>query len=337
MANDVEKSLFNILPWHGQYWDYLVMQFKKHRLPHALLLIGANGLGKQALARNLAALLLCHRKDHGIPCGNCGGCLLLASGNHPDLMYIAAEEDNGIIKIDQVREIVESLHSSAHQRGWRVVIIEQADMMNLAAANALLKSLEEPAVQTMLILTTAYANKLPATIRSRCQKLVIHTPAHIVAESWLRDKLVGVDVKLLLILANGAPLQALSWGMTEFFAKRKTLFEHIYTLVFDHNHWDAVLEAASVFDLNELILLLLYVILDLIKLKLLVSATLVNEDEIVKLTALAIVADLSKIFAYQQELFRLKEYLLSKFNLNRRVILERLVIDWLRCFVHNTI
>lgn len=333
--------MFNILPWHVQHWNHLVMQFRKQRLPHALLLVGAKGLGKQALARNLATLLLCHqeglREDiHGIPCGNCKGCLLLAAGNHPDLTSIAAEEDNGVIKIDQIREMVESLHSAAHQKGWRVVIIEQAELMNLAAANALLKTLEEPAAKTMLILTTVHANKLPATIRSRCQKLAIHVPSHTVAEPWLQDRLPGVDVKLLLVLANGAPLQVLSWGMTEFFSRRKALLEHIYALVFDRNCWEAALNAAMVFDLNEFVLLLMYVTLDLVKLKLLVSSTLVNEDEIVKLTALAAVADLPKIFAYQQELFRLKEYLLDKFNFNRRMIFERLVIDWMRCFVHDT-
>jgi hypothetical protein len=136
-------------------------------------------------------------------------------------------------------------------------------------------------------------------------------------------------------LTNGAPLQALSWGTTEFFFIILVLFERIYALVFDHNHWEVTLDAASAFDLNEIILLLMYVSLDLIKLKLLVSDRLVNEDERVKLAALAAAADLSKIFAYQRELFKLKEYLLDKFNFNRRMILERLVIDWMGCFVYK--
>ena len=130
-------------PWHDTIWASLTARLE--RLPHALLLQGAVGLGKLSFARRFAATLLCAQPDpETAACGRCHSCQLLAAGNHPDLRQLAPAEDRRGIVIDQIRELGAFFALRPHTSARKVAILAPADSMNLHAANSLLKILEEP-------------------------------------------------------------------------------------------------------------------------------------------------------------------------------------------------
>lgn len=147
------------------------------RLAHAYLLVGPPHVGKMTLAVNIAQAVNCPERDGGAPCGECSQCQRIARGVHPDVQVIgvgSGEEDGPArrdIRIDQVREIEGFLNLSAYEGAGKVVIIDGAELMNAAAANALLKTLEEPPAGTTLLLLTANEDALLSTIRSRCRAL----------------------------------------------------------------------------------------------------------------------------------------------------------------------
>lgn len=216
----------NMIELHSQVWQQLLA--RRAQLPHALLLSGQRGIGKYELARCFAASLLCEdRSDAGSACGRCPACGWLAQGNHPDLRLLqpnaADNSDSGEaspgeetgrkkasqqITIDQVRALDEFLHVGTHRHGARLVLLNPADAMNRATANAILKSLEEPIAGTLFILISSDPHRLLPTIRSRCQSIAMRAPAAVTAAAWLRH--AGVhDGEQWLALAGGSPLLAL--------------------------------------------------------------------------------------------------------------------------------
>jgi DNA polymerase-3 subunit delta' len=203
----------SVHPWNAP----LLQRLSAETLPHALLLSGAAGIGKRELALALAARLMCERGD---ACGVCNACRWLAQGAHPDLRVIEPEmdEDSGKvrpeIRIEQIRTMTAALSLSAHQHGWRIVVICPVERMNAAAANALLKTLEEPPPQTLLILVSHHPRRLLATVRSRCRLVAVGLPPTELARDWLLAQ--GVEsAEDLLAEAGGAPLAALELADAE--------------------------------------------------------------------------------------------------------------------------
>lgn len=198
------------LPWHQTQWDLVRAWRASARLPHAILLGGRRGLGKAVFAERLAQALLCQQvADDGAPCGRCRGCLLFAAGSHPDLQWVAPEERGKAIRVDQVRDLGESLSLRSLLGPYRVGVIAPAEAMNRYAANSLLKTLEEPPGNAVLILVSHAPSRLPATVRSRCQRLVFPVPDARAVLPWLREQLPeGASADELLRLAGGSPLEA---------------------------------------------------------------------------------------------------------------------------------
>lgn len=197
------------LPWQAQDWSHLNQQLDNGKLPHALLLAGTQYTGKARLALALARLLLCQQPSDGLNCGRCHACQLSASGSHGDFRWLQPEEKSRVIKIDQVRSVVEFTHKTASFGQRKVVVLAPADSMNANAANALLKSLEEPAAGTYLLLVCHRLHSLPATIRSRCQILKLAVPDVQQCLAWL-DQATGDrgQSENLLTLAEDRPLLA---------------------------------------------------------------------------------------------------------------------------------
>jgi DNA polymerase-3 subunit delta' len=202
----------DLYPWLEPTRRALREQIEQDRLPHALLITGRPGVGKQALARHLAGMLLCHKRaPDGAPCGQCPACAQLAAGSHPDFLQVTPEEDATAIKVDQVRALSETLSLCAHGQGFKVAIISPADWLNMNAANSLLKTLEEPSDNTVLVLVSDRPARLPATIRSRCQRVRVSVPERALALAWLSDRVTdGSQADTCLKLAGGAPLTALA-------------------------------------------------------------------------------------------------------------------------------
>ena len=206
-----DNQLYSPLPWQQEQWQLCLRALTEGRQHHALLLGGPEGVGKFCFAMALAQRLLCHNHLQAGNCSGCRSCELNRYGTHPDLHVLKPDVDKRQIQIGQIRRLSEGLNLSAHQQGWRVVVIAPAEAMNQHAANALLKQLEEPGAQTAFLLVSHEPGKLLPTIRSRCQQQSFPTPSAEVAGEWLAEQLQGSDVEPALALASarGRPLRAL--------------------------------------------------------------------------------------------------------------------------------
>ncbi len=200
-----------LYPWLAAKFSQLQQLVAHGQLAHALVFNGPSGIGKAAMAEALAALLLCKNRQPAGACGSCKSCLLRQAGNHADLLVLRSETQH--IGVDAIRQLSSFTHGSAQQQGCKVVIIPAADSMTEAAANALLKTLEEPPQGCFIILVTDNYPQLSATIRSRCQQWTLSAGDATQVAQWLRQQSplpVPAELSpLLLDYCQGAPLKAL--------------------------------------------------------------------------------------------------------------------------------
>jgi DNA polymerase-3 subunit delta' len=231
-------------PWHSELLTGLLARMG--RLPHALLLRGREGIGKLAFAEAVARALLCeNRQPDGRACGKCLACGWMEQGSHPDFRRLepeilseAREPEEGSekkpsleIRIEQIRDIAGLIAMTTHRGGAKVVLIHPAETLNINAANALLKNLEEPPPQTYFLLVTHRWHQLPATIRSRCEQVVLASPSRAVAREWLGRQRLR-DPELALAQAGEAPLLALAYD-EEYWRQREALLTAITGPGFD--------------------------------------------------------------------------------------------------------
>lgn len=206
-----------LLPWHAQAAEQLRGAWRNNHLPHALLLQGADGLGKGHFASWLAAAVLCEQSQPPqggrlTHCGACTSCKLIAAGSHPDLLWVMPEEDKQQISVDQVRAASEKLTKTSFRQGYKIAIVDPAHQMTPAAANGLLKTLEEPTPESLLILATGRPSALMPTVRSRCQKITVHRPTTAESLAWLQQETGKPVEPAVLEFAGGAPLRALQFA-----------------------------------------------------------------------------------------------------------------------------
>jgi DNA polymerase-3 subunit delta' len=203
------------LPWTSNAAATFQMYVSQQRVPHALLVTGPSGCGKLDLARDISRQLLClEARERG--CGTCRSCALLGGGAHPDFREVTFEPHpktgvlRDVITVDQVRALIEALYKTTTISSRNVAVIHPAERMNISAANAILKTLEEPVGSTVLILVAHDAGRLPATVRSRCQRLPVALPDRETSLRWLVDG-GGIDeaeARQALAAAAGRPLEA---------------------------------------------------------------------------------------------------------------------------------
>jgi DNA polymerase III subunit delta' len=204
--------------WLAPQLEALRQARSRSRLPHALLIQDAPGAGGEQLALLAAQVALCTSKD--FPCGSCRECQRVRSGSHPDLWFVTPEEDSRQIKVDQIRELNETLSLSAHGSAASVAIISPADLLNANAANALLKTLEEPRPGVLIVLVATVSARLPATVLSRCLRLQVRPPPRGECIAWLRQQRGAGDWEAVLDVLGEAPLAALAADPGEVLAVR---------------------------------------------------------------------------------------------------------------------
>lgn len=214
-------------PWLIPDWHALSQTAQAGRLGHAWLLLGDPGLGKEQLAERLARLHLCQQPDRGEPCGQCHSCQLFDKGHHPDLGTVTV--DSKTIGVEAIREICARLQNSAQLGRGKVVIIPDAERMTESAANALLKTLEEPAGDSLLLLIASQVSRLLPTILSRCHKHVCQLPTEGETVRWLAEQ--GHQATLAQVrICQGAPLRVLRYIEEQQDGKRRELLESFVSL-----------------------------------------------------------------------------------------------------------
>lgn len=315
------------LPWHDALWRSVARD--RTRLPHALLITGQPGLGEQAFAERLAQALLCAEPDVEA-CGACRDCQMLAAGTHPDLARIEPLEEGKSILVDQVRALIDFATTRPHRAGHKVTIISPAERMNLNAANSLLKLLEEPPLGNIMMLTSDRPAALPATIRSRCQRLHLKTPARVEALAWLTAQgAAASSAELAIDLAGGAPLQALGLLASGFIDERSALFADIEALAAQDS--DPVACAGRWHALGPALCLgwLQGVVADLIKLALAGTEheRLANSDLASRLHSLTQGLNLKKLYGFADAVAEAHALLASP--VDSLLLLEDILIGWI--------
>ena len=219
-------------PWLEVAWQRLLAT--RVRPAQALLLAGPRGVGKGALALAWAQALLCEAPlADGAACGECPACHWFETGGQPDFRLVSLQEKTSkegetrmatAIEVTQARDVVDFVQLSTYRAGFRVVLVNPADSLNLASANARLKVLEEPPLNTVFVLVSDQPRRLLPTIRSRCTRLEIGLPPVDQAAHWRAGQ--GVDDAMsLLALSGGTPLDAQRWADSEDLDERSSVLE----------------------------------------------------------------------------------------------------------------
>ena len=322
MSNDVIAQVY---PWQKNVWDALTGRFPK--MGHGLLFYGKKGCGKDAFAQYFLAWILCqNRQLKNQPCGECGSCQWLKSDTHPNYVHITTDEENkkqnAKIKIDKIRDLQPFVQQTVD--GWRVVVIEPAEALNTASANALLKTLEEPGDRTVIILLAEHYLKLPATIRSRLQHFALDRISAEQAEAYLQQNLPDADLQmqqLLMNLSNQMPLQAIELARSEWINLRQDFVNDWQKLVKQKNmpmaiatKWNKALSFSDFSQMFE------YLLSDLICVKL--NQAIKNLD--LNFSDLPDQYNLESLFAIYTELQQSKKFIEQ--NVQANLVVDQLCI-----------
>ncbi len=318
-----------LLPWQSEQWQQLVAAVKAKRLPHAMLFSGPEGVGKKQFATSLSRFLLCHEpiqdQVNSKACGKCNACQLFAAGTHPDFYLIRSEEEGKAIKVEQIRELTDKNNLTSHISEFKVHLIIDGDRMNRAAANSLLKTLEEPSSNTLILLITSKPELLSATIRSRCQQLRFEAPPTDIALNWLNTRALQTDPGLLLSISGNAPLKAEQIDRDELVELRDRVFADFGKVVLGKTDPSRVAETWQKNNLELIIYWMTVWVIDIIRLKYNQSdPKLDSMDKIKGLQKLAEILSIGQLFGIYQQQLKTRQ-LLNK-QLNTVLLLENLLV-----------
>lgn len=319
-----------VFPWLSECWAHLCSLHRDQRLPHALIVHGVQGIGKANFATAYAHYLLCQSPQGDLPCGQCRACELNSVNGHPDLYMLTPDEPGKPIKVDQVRALTNFICRTAQQGGYRVVVINPADAMNIAAANALLKMLEEPGRDTILMLLTDRLGQVMPTIKSRCQRVECPLPSEQVAVAYVAEalKLDIDDATRILRINNGAPMSALAYSASNQAELRSQLVKGLADVLKQRR---TVVEVAQSWQKSDLELLLGWfysMLVDISRAKLTKNEELQQSDARNMLLAVTRKSDPVKVFELANLVQEERKSLILRQNANKQMLLERVLLAW---------
>ena len=322
--NNIQQSY----PWLQQSYSQLTNYIEQNRIPQALLIVGKKGLGKDQLAKAFAQSLLCSQAQNDSTfCGKCQSCTLFSAQTHPDYFYLQPEEQGKVIGIDVIRQLTVKLSLKPQFDTHRIIIINPADRLNNASANAFLKYLEEPTERTSIVLITESPFKLPATIKSRCQKIELAAPDRAVAKTWLQQQGVAEKCDLLLNLSQGSPLLAKQFSESSLLKYRAECFNQWCKLASSDESFVEIAEHWQKLDKETINLLLSWLVswvMDMIKLRHQQQTnSVVNQDLITDLQELAKRLDLKALFKHYDLL--LLSWQRFDTQLNKQLLFEEIL------------
>jgi DNA polymerase-3 subunit delta' len=331
-----------IYPWLQDSWKQLTM-IPKVKFPHALIITGSQGIGKIEFCHLIIQSLLCSNvSQEGSPCGQCSACAQFLAQSHADYLNLEILDGKKSIGVDQIRDMINWVNLTRQSTQKKVLFIPQAEKMTLAAANALLKTLEEPPHDVVIILVCEHLNSLLATIRSRCQIVSLVKPKAEVIEQWLDNNkanwklspenkhLVAKQRKLLFSLAFYSPLKVKQLLISDELVKRKMIIDQLISIIHDDN--SPVIVASGLFKKDSEVTMywLQSILFDLIYMHYHVdNLKLINSDYYKDIQLLLGKLNILLIFDLINEL---KEYYQFKErSLNTQLMLESYLIKWQDC------
>jgi DNA polymerase-3 subunit delta' len=318
-------------PWQAAQWERLSQARRTGRMPHALLLTGPRGRGVPEFARRLAAALLClEPRPDGGPCGRCTSCALSDAGHHPELAVLTPEAEGKAIKIDPIRELADFVALKPVYGAFKVALIDPAEAMNRQAANALLKTLEEPPPLTVLALCAERRASLPLTVQSRCQRVDFPPVPPELAGTWLATRIpdhTGLDA--LMALYDHAPLAILAAHENGELGQRDQILADLEGLALRQADPVQVAARWSAQDTGAVSLWLLRLLGDLTAAKLGARRRgLQNLDRRDRIEALAAPLDAHTLFAAYEGLLAQRRHLAEGGNVPALNFLEAFTITW---------
>lgn len=314
--------------WQQHQLDYLNSMLRSERFPHALLFAGPDGTGKVEFAIAYAKKLLCENNE-AQACGHCHSCEVFEAETHPDYQHVAPAEAGKLIAVDTIRELIEKLSTTSQFGRKTVAIIENAEQMNRNSANALLKTLEEPTPDTVLILVTSYSHRLLPTIRSRCLKISFPVPSEDDALAYLNNQGIS-EPELHLQLAHGSPLKALNVAQSELAEQRKSVLKNMIKTARGQAISLAMKEIEKI-PLRPLIDWCIDFCDDLIRVKTLGQQTSITHGDVNEVLGnMAPHCDSRALYVFRDVLIERKKQ--SNIALNPQLLLEDLLILWQQAF-----
>ncbi len=318
-----------LYPWQIEQWQRLIHIHQQSRLPHALLFSGMAGIGKISFAHHFAKAILCQSlTPKNQPCQQCQSCHLFEAESHPDFLVLRSDPDAKIktIKIAEIRNTNEWLLKTAQTNEYRFVMIENAEQMNIASSNALLKTLEEPIQNRFIILVSSASYQLSATIRSRCQQFNFSVQQKISLD-WLQQthEMSFERAYSLLSLAQGSPLQASYLIDSDLIEQRINAFKHFTGLI--KGKVDPIIVASLWIKQQQVPYLdwLLGWLIDLVRLTYHQTTTLYHAELQKNLQLLIHNINFKQLYQLYDELLKAK--LLWQTTINQQLLLEKILIQ----------
>ncbi|NNM59301.1 MAG: DNA polymerase III subunit delta' [Legionellales bacterium] len=310
-------------PWHQAAWQQIQNYQNEKRFPHALLISGVPGLAKKTFVERLARILLCEKQNEN--CTDCFSCRLADLRGHPDYSEMVPADDSKAIKIEQIRDIIDFISQTTNRSGNRVILIAPAEMMNIAAANALLKTLEEPPSGSHFLLISHSPAQLPATVRSRCQSIKIYPSFDEATVSWVAQQIQQdrVIAAALLERADGSPQQAVELAQQNINQIQQQLLDELAGLLIEPFQLLSIAVRWQKQGLLSVLDNLIRLLNNIVKQR----VTLTGEQ------CLLASISLEKLIQYTQYVFEVRKELILNPNLNPQLLSETLLYRWLSCVV----